>query len=77
MEETPFHVSFSKFSFKNILMGINVDIPSLDTLTQWSITQLSMKLYFGATLQGRAVSEQKKGPIRLPFYKESYFWAVH
>ncbi len=29
----------------------------------WSSeTQLSMKLHFGATLQGGAVSEQKKGP---------------
>ncbi len=31
-----------------------------------------MELHFGATLQGRAVSERKKGPVWLPPYKESY-----
>ena len=34
-----------------------------------------MELHFGATPQGRAVSEQKKGPIWLPPYKGSYFGA--
>ena len=41
-----------------------------------SVTQLSMEPHFGATLQWRAVSKQKKGPIWLPFYKECYFGAT-
>ncbi len=38
-----------------------------------SVTQRSMELHFGASLYGRVVSEQKKGPIWLSILEESRF----
>ncbi len=41
------------------------------------MTQLSLKLHFGATLHRRAVSEQKKGPIWLLFSEVELFFHKH
>ena len=35
-----------------------------------SVTQLSLELHFGATLQGRAVSEQNKSDLAPPFFSK-------
>ncbi len=39
-----------------------------------SVTQLSMELQFGATIQGRAVSEQKKRSDLAPLLEGEPFW---